>query len=114
MQRSLVDQAKAAELHAMHCKYQWSGLHLTISQCCTGSGERFELEEPQLRLQQIALRLLGCQQRSAQALLQTAVSARKAGQLMNGMAAINELHAMLQGAQSAIGPGCACRGGKPG
>ena len=61
-----------------------------------GSEERFELQEPLLRLQHVIMGALGSAPAAAQALQQTARAARKAGELMQSMAAIHELHTMLQ------------------
>lgn len=47
--------------------------------------------------------LLECQRGRVDALVLTALGARKAGQLMNSMAAIHEMHAMLQMLSSAHG-----------
>ncbi|KAK9814933.1 hypothetical protein WJX73_002395 [Symbiochloris irregularis] len=60
-----------------------------------GRGERFEMQEPLLRLQHVIMWSLNNVSGAAQALQQTARAARKAGQLMQSMAAIHELHAML-------------------
>ena len=62
----------------------------------TGSEGRFELQEPVLRLHYVVMNLLASKQGAATALVRTAEEARKAGQLMHSMAAIHELHTMLQ------------------
>lgn len=73
------------------------------SPACSGAGGRFELQEPLLKVQQVVMESLALPSTAAEALLHAAAGARKSQQLLQSMAAIHEMHAMLQRLQSSVG-----------